>query len=153
MTDIDPIIAARLLPAPPPGWKRPALKMQTKLQVILNQEGKCKATGERLTDIRQVQFDHRPAVWQRRFDPVMNDTAPSVNDSDTIDAILKAEHVIRTFTDNGTGMGDVTHKAHSDRTGEREAEHRIAMALKEPGRKRPRKNSIRGRGFERAAAR
>lgn len=148
MIDIDPIIAARLLPAPPPGWKRPALKMQTKLQVILNQQSKCKATGVRLTDVRLIQFDHRPAVWQRRFDPVMNDTVPSVNDPETIDAILEAEHSTRTFTDNGTGMGDVTHKAHSDRISEGEAAHRINMALKEPGRKRPRKNTIRGRGFE-----
>ncbi len=148
---IHPDIAHRLLPAPPAGWKRPALKQQTKLQVILNQEGKCKATGVKLTDIKSVRFDHRPAVWQRQYDPVTNDTVPSVNDSETIDAILEAEHTIRTFTDNGTGMGDITHKHHVDRISEGEAAHRINMALKEPGRKRPRKNTIKGRGFEQRA--
>jgi hypothetical protein len=151
VTALAPEIEARLLPAPPRGWKRPALKPQTKLQVILNQGGKCKASGERLRDIKLVRFDHRPACWQRRYDPVTNDTVPSFQDPAFIDAIAETRHDERTFTDNGTGMGDLTHKAHSDRVTDREAEHRIAMALKEPGRKRPRKGTIRSRGFERRA--
>lgn len=151
MTEVHPDIEARLLPAPPAGWKRPKLKRQTELQVILNQDGRCKATGDKFSDIRNVRFDHRPAVWQRRYDPVTNDTVPSVNDPATIEAILKTAHDARTFTDNGTGRGDLTHKAHSDRTSEREAEHRINMALKEPGRRVPRRGTIRNRGFERRA--
>lgn len=152
MTTLAPEIVARLLAAPPAGWKRPTLKNQTKLQVILNQEGKCKASGERLTDITHVRFDHRPACWQRQWDPVTNDTVPSFHDAEFIDAIADARHDERTFTNNGTGMGDITHKAHSDRVTDREAEHRIAMALKEPGRKRPRKGTIRNRGFEKVRA-
>ncbi len=144
MTTLAPEIEARLLAAPPAGWKRPTLKNTTKLQVILNQEGKCKASGEKLTDIAHVRFDHRPACWQRRYDPVTNDTVPSFQDPKFIDAIADTRHDELTFTDNGTGMGD--------RVTDREAEHRIAMALKEPGRKRPRKGTIKSRGFERARA-
>lgn len=148
MTELAPEIEARLHPAPPRGWKRPPMTMQTKLQVILNQEGKCKATGHKIMDARHVRFDHRPAIWQRRYDPVTNDTVPSVNDAATIDAILKEEHHTRTFTDNGTGRGDLTHKAHVTKTTNREAEHRIAMALKEPGQPRVRSGKIPGRKFD-----
>ena len=90
-----------ILPAPPPDWKRPAIPARVKLQVLLNQDGRCKATGERLGLIDNVEFDHRPALWERRFDTETGDTIPPANDPAGIEAIAKAPHKHRTKVDAG----------------------------------------------------
>lgn len=93
------------LPRPPAGWKRPAMPAQVKLQVVINQEGRCKATGEKLGLISEVEFDHRPALWEREFNPDARDghgdTIPSANDPAYIDAIKKDAHGKRTSRDSG----------------------------------------------------
>lgn len=91
------------LPRPPAGWKRPAMPATVKLQVIINQEGRCKATGERLGLISDVEFDHRPALWEREFDVAARDgegdTIPAANDPAYIEAVRKAAHRSRTTVD------------------------------------------------------
>lgn len=76
-----------------------------KLQVVINQEGRCKATGERLGLISEVEFDHRPALYEREFDPEardgQGDTVPAANDPAYIDAIKKHAHKGRTARDAG----------------------------------------------------
>ena len=93
------------LPRPPAGWKRPAMPATVKLQVVINQEGRCKATGEKLGPISEVEFDHRPALYEREFDPDardgQGDTTPPANDPDYIDAIKKDAHKGRTARDAG----------------------------------------------------
>ena len=106
--DVPPDVLARLEPRPPQGWNRPATKPQTKCQVLINQEGRCKKTGAKLASISNVRFDHRPAVWQRMYDPVTNDTVPSVNDPRFIDAILVEQHDKLTHGSGGdTRTGDI----------------------------------------------
>lgn len=90
-----------ILPAPPPDWKRPAIPARVKLQVLLNQDGRCKATGERLGLIDNVEFDHRPALWERRFDTETGDTIPPANDAASIEAIAIDPHKHRTKVDAG----------------------------------------------------
>lgn len=97
--EIPADVLARLLPCPPKRWKRPAMPNAVKLQVIINQEGKCHASGLRLGDIRHVNFDHRPALKARRYDPLENDTFPKANDARFIEAILIEEHRKRTKKD------------------------------------------------------
>jgi hypothetical protein len=139
---VEPEVLARLLPCPPQGWNRPATKPQTKLQVAINQGGRCKATGKKLGDVKGVRFDHRPALWERPYDPEKNDTVPSVNDPKFIDAILHEKHTRRTFKDNGSGRGDVSAAAHVRRVSRIHAEHKQAMAEKQPGVPRKQKNTI-----------
>jgi hypothetical protein len=102
---ISPEIEARLLPCPPEGWARPPTKERAKLQVLINQEGRCKETDEKLGDIKNVRFDHRPPVWNRKYDPVANDTVPSVNDPNFIEAIASEIHDRRTFGRGGSTRG------------------------------------------------
>ena len=93
------------LPRPPAGWKRQAMPAAVKLQVVINQECCCKATGEKLGLISEVEFDHRPALWEREFDPEardgQGDTIPPANDPSYIDAIKKDAHGKRTSRDSG----------------------------------------------------
>jgi len=76
-----------------------------KLQVVINQEGRCKATGEKLGLISEVEFDHRPGLWEREFDPDARDgegdTIPAANDPAYIDAVKKSAHGMRTSRDSG----------------------------------------------------
>lgn len=107
---VSPEVAARLQPSPPEGWKRPETKTVTKLQVLINQEGKCKQTGVKLV-AANTRFDHRPNAKSRMYDPVTDDTVPSMNDPRFLDAMFDTEHDKLTFKNNGTGRGDVTMEA------------------------------------------
>lgn len=94
-----------ILPTPPVNWKRPAMPVQVKLQVCINQNGRDKETGEHLGDVSGVQFDHRPALWERKFDTEARggkgDTIPPANDPSAIDAIKVDTHKRRTKRDAG----------------------------------------------------
>jgi hypothetical protein len=90
-----------ILPRPPENWKRPAMPAKVRLQVVINQEGRCKATGEKLGHISDVEFDHRPALYERQFDTEANDTVPASNDAAYIEAIRKDAHKARTARDSG----------------------------------------------------
>lgn len=105
-----------ILDRPPKEWKRKGWNSTVRLQVLLNQQGRCKATGERLGDIADVRFDHRPPLFERRFDTEAWDTVPAENDPAHIEAITKAEHDRRTFGTKATTAGsDLHRKAKAER--------------------------------------
>lgn len=128
---VPPNVEARLLPGPPKGWKRPAMTVQTKLAVVLRQEGRCKATGVKFGDVKDIRFDHRPAIYERAYDGVANDTVPACNDPKFIEAVTAASHDDRTFGTGGTTLGgDLGRAARGRSAGEAELRHRAAMAEK-----------------------
>ena len=153
-----------LLDCPPKDWKRPKTPERVKLQVLLNQDGRCKATGERLGTVANCHFDHRPALWERRFDPKAWDTVPPANDPDHIEAITVDEHDRRTNGPGGTKRittagSDTGRRTKIRHVVEREVEHREALKAKASGRARApskRKQKIpprpfsAGRGFKSA---
>jgi hypothetical protein len=133
-----------ILDRPPKDWKRPTLRTQSKLQCLINQEGRCNATGARLGTVENTHFDHRPPASERKFDTAAWDTIPPFHDPAHIEAITVAAHDKRT---NGPGGIKRIHTAGSD-TGNRrkarkvaaaQAEHADAMAAKASG--QPRKKS------------
>lgn len=90
-----------ILPRPPKEWKRPSIPVKVKMQVLINQQGKCAETGEKLGSISNVEFDHRPALYERKFDTEAWDTVPPANDLAYLEAVLKPEHQKRTSRDAG----------------------------------------------------
>lgn len=134
------------IPLPPTGWRGPAMPVRVKLDVVIRQEGKCASTGERLGTLAETQFDHRPPIHERRWDPVAQDTIPPVNDPAHIFAVKVKAHREETKRDVRR-MGKVR------RLRETTADHDEAMAAKEPGKPRQRKGSIRSRGFDKTRSR
>ncbi|WP_050400446.1 hypothetical protein [Bradyrhizobium embrapense] len=99
-----------ILDRPPSDWKRPAMPVRTKLDVVIRQEGKCKQTGEKLGTLENTRFDHRPALWERQFDTVADDTIPPANDAAFIDACTVAGHDVRTHGNGATTVGSDSHR-------------------------------------------
>lgn len=99
-----------ILDRPPNEWKRKGWDSKCRLQVLINQQGRCKCTGERLGSIEDVRFDHRPALWERRFDTDAWDTIPAENDPAHVEAITKEEHDRRTFGTAATTAGSDLHR-------------------------------------------
>lgn len=132
-----------ILDRAPPEWKRPSLPTNVKLQVLLNQDGRCKATGARLGTVENTQFDHRPTLWDRKFDTVAWDTIPPANDPEFIDAIARKAHDVRT---NGRGgekrissYGSDAHaRAKVRHLEDQQAETRRRLLAKERGEPKPR---------------
>lgn len=98
-----------ILPSPPAGWKRKGFTGKIKLQVILNQDGRSKISGDRLGRADNVHFDHRPPLALRQFDTEAWDTIPPENDLDHIEAITIEEHRIRTIGTKATTAGSDIH--------------------------------------------
>lgn len=90
-----------ILPRPPKDWKRPSIPVKVKMQVLINQQGRCAETGEKLGDISGVDFDHRPALWEREFDDELWDTIPPANDPGALEAVRRENHKPRTARDAG----------------------------------------------------
>jgi hypothetical protein len=127
-----------ILDRPPKDWKRPATLTKTKLQVLLNQDGKCKATGERLGDVANTHFDHRPALWERKFDTATRDTVPPANDPAFIEAITRAAHDQRTHGPGGekritTRGSDSGNRAKDRAVIANQTAHTAVMAAKATG--------------------
>jgi hypothetical protein len=99
-----------ILPRPPKDWKRPAIPTLVKLDVVIRQEGRCKQTGDKLGTLKNTQFDHRPALWERKFDTVSNDTIPPANDPSLIEACTVAGHKVRTHGTGSTSVGSDSHR-------------------------------------------
>lgn len=134
-----------ILPAPPPGWRRPSMPKGVKLAVLLRQAG-------------EVRFDHRPPVSERPFDTEANDTIPPCNDPAHIDAITPKEHDVRTHGPGGekritTAGSDSGNRAHVRALTEAEQEFSrrlLAKAAGDPPRKsRWAKRKLQSRGFDR----
>ena len=99
-----------ILDRPPKEWKRPTMPPRVKLDVVIRQEGKCKQTGEKLGTLENTRFDHRPAIWERKFDTVTNDTIPPANDPEHIEACTVAGHDFRTNGNGATTAGSDSHR-------------------------------------------
>lgn len=99
-----------ILDRPPSDWKRPAMPVRIKLDVVIRQEGKCRQTGEKLGTLANTRFDHRPALWERKFDTVADDTIPPANDPAFIDACTIAGHDVRTHGNGATTVGSDSHR-------------------------------------------
>ncbi len=98
-----------ILTSPPAGWKRKGFTEKIKLQVLLNQDGRSKISGERLGNIANVRFDHRPPLALRKFDTEKWDTIPAENDLAYIEAITVEEHRVRTIGTKATTAGSDIH--------------------------------------------
>ncbi|HWV44072.1 hypothetical protein [Pseudorhodoplanes sp.] len=141
-----------ILDRPHPDWKRPAIPTRVKLDVVIRQEGKCKATGEKLGTLSNTQFDHRPALWERKFDTEAWDTIPPANDPNYIEAVTIEAHDKRTNGPGGekriTTAGSDAHRRKKDRrAAESRDEFRRNVIERECGQKRKPKGTIRSRGF------
>lgn len=99
-----------ILDGPPKDWKRPAIPTLVKLDVVIRQEGKCRQTGDKLGSLKNTQFDHRPATWERKFDTAANDTIPPSNDPAFIEACTIAGHKVRTHGNGATTVGSDSHR-------------------------------------------
>lgn len=116
--------------------ERKAIPERVKATVMLRQEGRCADCGAKL-QTGAIIFDHRPPLALR----VAGDDA---NDPAKIDAICTACDGVKT-------PRDISEIAKTKRVAGREAEFRAGMAEKAPGRKRPRKGTIKSRGFPKRA--
>jgi hypothetical protein len=130
-----------ILDRPPKNWKRPPIPTRVKIDVIIRQEGKCKQTGDKLGTLKNTQFDHRPALFERQFDTVTNDTIPPANDPAFIEACTVAGHKVRTHGTGATTVGSDSHRrAKIKRFTEPKTEkpkREIPRRLFPPGRKFP----------------
>lgn len=98
-----------ILDRPPKGF-RPAIPCKVKLEVLIRQEGRCAQTKERLGRVDNTNFDHRPALWERKYDTVAKDTIPQANNPDFIEACTLAGHKIRTHGTGATTVGSDSHR-------------------------------------------
>jgi len=144
---------------PPKGWKRPSMPARVKLDVVIRQEGKCKQTNERLGTLDNTRFDHRPALWERHFDDMAQDTIPPANDPSYIDAVTIAGHDIRTHGPGGekriTTLGSDSHRrAKEGRVTAAQESFRDKVSNRLCGAKRektgnwPASRKLQSRGFE-----
>jgi|GEM_PF-3143742 len=63
-----PVASREDVTRPPKGWRKP-IPLAIKLQVIVNQHGKA-PDGTLLDAIKVgIQFDHRPPLHEREYDP------------------------------------------------------------------------------------
>ena len=126
-------------PYRPPGLTtahlRKGITPVVKVQVILNQGGRCAASGEVLTDARKVRFDHRPPLQDRPWNPDADDFDPPQNDPAYIEAIATEEHDRRTFGPGGekritTRGSDLREAARTRALTEAEASFRARLLAK-----------------------
>ncbi len=99
-----------ILDCPPTNWKRPAIPAKVKLDVVIRQLGRCKQTGDKLGTLKNTQFDHRPALFERKYDTVADDTIPPANDPAFIEACTIAGHKVRTHGTGATTVGSDSHR-------------------------------------------
>jgi hypothetical protein len=88
---------------PPKGWRRPAIPLATQVAVL--KRALCVSLG-----CDAIELDHRPALWERSYDDVTDDTVPSANDPAHLEAIGKDEHRTRTSGTKATSAGSDAHR-------------------------------------------
>ena len=119
---------------PPKGWRKP-IPLAIKLQVIVNQHGKA-PDGTPLDAIKVgIQFDHRPPLHEREYDPELDETTPPANDIGCIVAL--PSHVHRELS-----AKDLSRMSKTERQRSRELDFRERLLrklggekLQEPGRR------------------
>src|SRR6185437_515105 len=105
------------LPAPP----RRALPLSVKLQVAL------RALGLRESEI---DWSHEPALQLRAINDHGTDYDPPQHDPRFIEIRSRAAHKHITFTDNGTGRGDITAIAQARKVRSANSQHIARMQAK-----------------------
>jgi len=127
----------------PPAGYRPSIPTTVKLDVVIRQEGKCKACGERLGQLKDTQFDHVPALQLRIWCEEIKDTAPQANDPEFIEAKHKVCHLVKTTGRKGeskfsdTRDGDVPQIARTKRLAKKEEDFRRKLLAKATGEEPP----------------
>lgn len=93
--------------------KRKAIPDKVKLEVVLQQDGKCPICKERLGDLKGLNFDHRPAIINREVNEAGTDYIPPQLDPGHLQAVHADCHKSRTFGPGGekriTTAGSDTH--------------------------------------------
>lgn len=112
-----------ILDRPPEGWRRPSIPDWVKAIALahflalrgFSTIGMTFAARDALRERHglRVHYDHRPAVWERKFDTETDDTIPPANDPKYIEAITPEEHDYRTHGRGGekrvTTLGSDSH--------------------------------------------
>lgn len=82
---------------PPLKWRPRDLKDREKFEIIIRQRGYEPDGKTRLLPMQTgVDFDHQPAIQERRWDPEEEDTIPRSCDLDFIVALNKPTHAAKT---------------------------------------------------------
>lgn len=117
---------------------------------------KCPVTGDVIGEWSNVRFDHRPAIWERRYDTEANDTIPPSNSVTDIEALSRRGHDIRTHGHPGERRGNGKRRG---TTVGSDSHRRAKIARithpkpKKPGRKIKNRPMGKGRGFPQRGAR
>lgn len=125
-----------------PRPRRKAIPDRLKLEVTLKQGGRCKACGEKLHELADTQFDHRPALINRNVAVDNLDYDPPQLDPNFIEALHVDCHDKRT---NGPGGEKRITTAGSDKhirdktkaLQEQQAEYRRNLLAKDRGEEPP----------------
>lgn len=93
------------------------------------------------SDGKNVNYDHRPALQDRKFNKRTRKYTPDANDPRYIYPLLKGCHDRRTFGPGGekritTRGGDLGEKAHERAMSRKAVAHKAAMSQKRPGKGR-----------------
>ena len=121
--------------------KRPQIPTRVKIAVLIIQNFADVHTNELFTVADalegRIQFDHRPPLWAREYDPETITYEPPANDPHYIDAILKKHHQTRTFGPGGekritTKGSDIGEFHRSKRLKEAQEDHKEFMRSKKP---------------------
>lgn len=86
----------------------------------------------------RLDYDHDPALQLRAINSAGTDYDPAQLDPDYIYVKRDTDHDRKTFTDNGTGRGDITTIAKVKRISKEQEDFRRRVLAKPPGHKRER---------------
>ncbi|MCC6776692.1 MAG: hypothetical protein IT537_08660 [Hyphomicrobiales bacterium] len=89
---------------------------------------------------KDIDWSHEPALELRAINEAGTDYDPPQHDPRFIEIRTRVEHKHITFTDNGTGRGDITAIAHRRKVTDAEQEFRRRMLVKDTGERPPRKS-------------
>jgi hypothetical protein len=81
--------------------KRKAIPDRIKLEVVLRQDGRCPHCSEKLGPLKDLNFDHRPAIINRDVNEAGTDYLPAQLDPEFIQAI----HVLPCHRERTIGRG------------------------------------------------
>lgn len=133
-----------ILDRPPPDWKRPGTPpLHVQVAVLLRQLG---------LEGKKVEFEHRPALWERRFDTVTRDTIPPSQDPAHIYALTAEAHDVATHGRGGekritTAGSDSGNRAKLRALTADQEDFVRRILAKRPGRRRRRTGKIPSRPF------
>lgn len=135
-----PLASREDVTRPPTGWRKP-IPLAIKLQVIVNQQGKA-PDGTLLDAIKVgIQFDHRPPLHERQYDPELDETIPPANEISCIVALPLPLH-------RELSARDVSRMSKTERQRALEQDFRERLIQKLRGEKTPRVGSFGNSRFQ-----